>query len=144
MPWWLVTCSVLTSLIFQEILDEIVDIDLVLNFKCADNCFMKRRSGGDICTHCGQLFDASSPVSRERNLSLGSPSWHGQAQPASIIGLENPRMEKMRAYAEQVFFSLANPSESIYLVRIVLNLLCTQGTGWLKIYLTMPVVSYAL
>jgi hypothetical protein len=38
---------------------------------------------------------------------------------------------------------LANPSESIYLVRIVLNLLCTQGTGWLKIYLTMPVVSYA-
>ncbi|XP_047073724.1 probable adenylate kinase 7, mitochondrial [Lolium rigidum] len=84
-----------------EILDEIVDIDLVLNFKCADNCFMKRRSGGDICTHCGQLFDASSTVSRERNLSLGSPTWHAQAQPASIVGLENPRMEKMRAYAEQ-------------------------------------------
>jgi hypothetical protein len=52
-------------------------------------------------------------------------------------------MEKMRAYAEQVFFSLANPSEAIYLVRIVLNLPCTQGSGGLKIYLTMPVVSYA-
>uniref|UniRef100_A0ACD6AJ14 Uncharacterized protein n=1 Tax=Avena sativa TaxID=4498 RepID=A0ACD6AJ14_AVESA len=86
-----------------EILDEIVDIDLVLNFKCADNCFMKKRSGGDICTHCGQLFDASNPVSRERNLSFGSSTWHSQAQPSAmpIIGLENSRMEKMRAYAEQ-------------------------------------------
>jgi hypothetical protein len=49
-------------------------------------------------------------------------------------------MEKMRAYAEQVFFSLANPSEYTYLVRIVLNLLCTRGTERLKIYLTMPVL----
>uniref|UniRef100_M8CMH1 adenylate kinase n=1 Tax=Aegilops tauschii TaxID=37682 RepID=M8CMH1_AEGTA len=84
-----------------EILDEIVDIDLVLNFKCADNCFMKKRSGGDICSHCGQHFGVSSPVSRERNLSLGSSTWPAQAQHASVIGLENPRMEKMRAYAEQ-------------------------------------------
>ena len=84
-----------------EILDEIVDIDLVLNFKCADNCFMKKRSGGDICSHCGQHFGVSSLVSRERNLSLGSSTWPAQAQHASVIGLENPRMEKLRAYAEQ-------------------------------------------
>ena len=97
------TFSVLTVLIFQEILDEIVDIDLVLNFKCADNCFMKKRSGGDICSHCGQLFNVSSPVSREHNLSLGSSTWHAQPQHPSVIGPENSRMEKMRAYAEQVF-----------------------------------------
>lgn len=78
-----------------EILDEIVDIDLVLNFKCADNCFMKKRYGGDICSHCGQLFDVSNPASMERNF------WHAQAQPAAIMGLENARMEKMRSYAKQ-------------------------------------------
>lgn len=66
---------------------------------------MKKRSGGDICSHCGQHFGVSSPVSRERNLSLGSSAWPAQAQHASVIGLENPRMEKMRAYAEQVFSS---------------------------------------
>ena len=107
MPWCSDTSRFLTRLIFQEILDEIVDIDLVLNFKCADNCFMKKWSGGDICSHCGQLFDVNSPVSRERNFSLGSSTWHGQAQQAAmpIIGLENSRLEKMRAYAKQVFFS---------------------------------------
>jgi adenylate kinase len=110
MPWCLDTFSIVTCIIFQEILDEIVDIDLVLNFKCADNCFMKKRCGGDICTHCGQLFDVSS--SRERNLSLRSPTWHPQAQPAALMGLDNSRMEKMRAYAEQVFSAsptLLNP-----------------------------------
>ena len=88
--------------VFQEILDEIVDIDLVLNFKCADNCFMKKRSGGDICSHCGQLFDVRNAASMDHNLSLGSGIWHAQAKPAAIAGLENSRMEKMRAYAEQV------------------------------------------
>ncbi|KAE8785572.1 Adenylate kinase, chloroplastic [Hordeum vulgare] len=56
---------------------------------------------GDICSHCGQRFDVSNLVSRERNLSLGSSTWHAQAKHASAVGLENPRMEKMRAYAEQ-------------------------------------------
>ncbi|VAI76276.1 unnamed protein product [Triticum turgidum subsp. durum] len=46
-------------------------------------------------------FGVSSLVSRERNLSLGSSTWPAQAQHASVIGLENPRMEKLRAYAEQ-------------------------------------------
>uniref|UniRef100_A0A0E0LQQ3 adenylate kinase n=1 Tax=Oryza punctata TaxID=4537 RepID=A0A0E0LQQ3_ORYPU len=84
-----------------EILDEIVDIDLVLNFKCADNCFMKRRFGGDICPHCGQLFDVSKTVSTDRNPSLGSCAWPSQVQHAAVLGLEDSRMEKMRAYAEQ-------------------------------------------
>lgn len=84
-----------------EILDEIVDIDLVLNFKCADNCFMKRRFGGDICPHCGQLFDFSKTASSDRNPSLGSCTWPSQVQHAAVLGLEDSRMEKMRAYAEQ-------------------------------------------
>uniref|UniRef100_A0A0D9X3X2 adenylate kinase n=1 Tax=Leersia perrieri TaxID=77586 RepID=A0A0D9X3X2_9ORYZ len=84
-----------------EILDEIVDIDLVLNFKCADNCFMKRRFGGDICPHCGQLFDVSKTASTDRNPSLGSCTWPSQVQHAAVLGLEASRMEKMRTYAEQ-------------------------------------------
>lgn len=87
---------------FQEILDEIVDIDLVLNFKCADNCFMKKRSRGDICSHCGQLFDVSNSASLNRNPSVGSYTWHSQVEPASILGLEDSRLERMRTYAKQV------------------------------------------
>uniref|UniRef100_J3MPX1 adenylate kinase n=2 Tax=Oryza brachyantha TaxID=4533 RepID=J3MPX1_ORYBR len=84
-----------------EILDEIVDIDLVLNFKCADNCLMKRRFGGDICPHCGQLFDVSRTASTDCNPSLGSCTWPSQVQHAAVLGLEDSRMERMRAYAEQ-------------------------------------------
>ncbi|KAF8712729.1 hypothetical protein HU200_010197 [Digitaria exilis] len=84
-----------------EILDEIVDIDLVLNFKCADNCFMKKRSRGDICSHCGQLFDVSNSSSLNRNPSVGSYTWHSQVEPASILGLEDSRLERMRTYAKQ-------------------------------------------
>ncbi|KAL5221017.1 hypothetical protein ABZP36_025730 [Zizania latifolia] len=84
-----------------EILDEIVDIDLVLNFKCADNCFMKKRCGGDVCSHCGQLFDTSNAVSTGLNPNLGSCRWPSQVQHAAVVGLEDSRMEKMHAYAEQ-------------------------------------------
>ncbi|KAG8086678.1 hypothetical protein GUJ93_ZPchr0010g10625 [Zizania palustris] len=84
-----------------EILDEIVDIDLVLNFKCADNCFMKKRFGGDVCSHCGQPFDISSTASTGRKPNLGSYTWPCQVQHAAVVGLEESRMEKLRAYAEQ-------------------------------------------
>ncbi|KAL6658795.1 hypothetical protein ACP70R_002835 [Stipagrostis hirtigluma subsp. patula] len=84
-----------------EILDEIVDIDLVLNFKCADDCFMKKRSRGDICSHCGQLFDASNSASTNCNPCVGSYTWHSQVAPAGVVGLEESRMERMRTYAKQ-------------------------------------------
>ncbi|KAL6857179.1 hypothetical protein ACP4OV_018561 [Aristida adscensionis] len=83
-----------------EILDEIVDIDLVLNFKCADDCFMKKRSR-DICSHCGQLFDASNLASTNCNPCVGSFTWHSQISAAGVVGLEESRMEKMRNYAKQ-------------------------------------------
>ncbi|XP_062196779.1 probable adenylate kinase 7, mitochondrial [Phragmites australis] len=79
-----------------EILDEIVDIDLVLNFKCADDCFMKKRSRGDICSHCGQLFDVSNSATTNCSPCLGSYTW-----PAGVVGLEDSRMERMRTYAKQ-------------------------------------------
>jgi len=91
---------------FQEILDEIVDVDLVLNFKCADDCFMKKRSRGDICSHCGQLFDVSNSASTNCSPSLGSYTWHSQVEPAGVVGLEASRMERMRTYAKQVMVSI--------------------------------------
>jgi len=84
-----------------EILDEIVDIDLVLNFKCADDCFMKKRSRGDICSHCGQLFDVSKSASTNCSPCVGSYTWHSQVEPASVLGLEDSRLERMRTYAKQ-------------------------------------------
>ncbi|KAG2576399.1 probable adenylate kinase 7, mitochondrial [Panicum virgatum] len=84
-----------------EILDEIVDIDLVLNFKCADDCFMKKRSRGDICSHCGQLFDVSKSASMNCSPCVGSYTWHSQIEPASVLGLEDSRLERMRTYAKQ-------------------------------------------
>lgn len=84
-----------------EILDEIVDVDLVLNFKCADDCFMKKRSRGDICSHCGQLFDVSNSASMNCSPNLGSYTWHSQVEPAGVVGLEASRMERMRTYAKQ-------------------------------------------
>lgn len=86
----------------QEILDEIVDVDLVLNFKCADNCFMKKRSRGDICPHCGQLFDVSNSASTNCSPCVGSYTWHSQVEPASVLGLADSRLERMRTYAKQV------------------------------------------
>ena len=91
---------------FQEILDEIVDIDLVLNFKCADDCFMKKRSRGDICSHCGQLFDVSKSASTNCSPCVGSYTWHSQVEPASVLGLEDSRLERMRTYAKQVMVDI--------------------------------------
>ncbi|WVZ95339.1 hypothetical protein U9M48_041120 [Paspalum notatum var. saurae] len=84
-----------------EILDEIVDVDLVLNFKCADDCFMKKRSRGDICSHCGQLFDVRNSASTNCSPYLGSYTWNSQVEPAGVLGLEASRMERMRNYAKQ-------------------------------------------
>jgi hypothetical protein len=91
---------------FQEILDEIVDIDLVLNFKCADDCFMKKWSRGDICSHCGQLFDISKSASTNCSPCVGSYTWHSQVEPASVLGLEDSRLERMRTYAKQVMVNI--------------------------------------
>lgn len=91
---------------FQEILDEIVDIDLVLNFKCADDCFMKKRSRGDICSHCGQLFDVSKSASMNCSPCVESYTWHSQIEPASVLGLEDSRLERMRTYAKQVMVNI--------------------------------------
>lgn len=84
-----------------EILDEIVDVDLVLNFKCADDCFMKKRSMGDICSHCGQLFDVSNSASTNCSPTIGSYTWHSQVEPAGVLGVKDSRMERMRTYAKQ-------------------------------------------
>ncbi|GJN39800.1 hypothetical protein PR202_gb28942 [Eleusine coracana subsp. coracana] len=84
-----------------EILDEIVDIDLVLNFKCADDCLMKKQSRSDVCSHCGQLFDTSNSASANCKPFLGSYQWHSQAESAGVVGLGDSRMEKLRTYAKQ-------------------------------------------
>jgi adenylate kinase len=96
--------------VLQEILDEIVDIDLVLNFKCADDCLMKKQSRSDVCSHCGQLFDASNSAYANCKPFLGNYSWHSQAEPSGVFGLGDSRMEKLRAYAKQVKFNMCQPS----------------------------------
>jgi hypothetical protein len=94
----------------QEILDEIVDIDLVLNFKCADGCLMKKQSRSDVCSHCGQLFAASNSASANCKPFLGSFPWHSEAEPSGIFGLGGSRMEKLRTFAKQVKCNTSQPS----------------------------------
>ncbi|XP_010248939.1 PREDICTED: probable adenylate kinase 7, mitochondrial [Nelumbo nucifera] len=80
-----------------EILDQIADIDLVVNFKCSEDCLVKKHLGSGICSHC-----------RESSLhesGLGSTSILKPSSPDT----EDVRKEKLRIHAEQ-----SKPLEDYY------------------------------
>lgn len=87
------------SCCLQEILDQIADIDLVLNLKCAEESVMKKTLGSGIY---------SPPPAREFhslttsgfNLSLQQKA--GVPFPSSKADSETIWKEKLHMYAEQV------------------------------------------
>lgn len=82
----------------QEILEQIVDIDLVLNFKCTE-CLLKKHLGNQTCSTCEDLLKMGSP-----KLSLNLPSKDNQMEhTAAAADAESALKEKHRIYAEQVF-----------------------------------------
>lgn len=66
--------------LLQEILDQIADIDLVVNFKCTEECLVKNHLESRNCSH-----------------------GRDNAQKSSFADAENVWKEKLRIYAEQVF-----------------------------------------
>ncbi|XP_042493602.1 probable adenylate kinase 7, mitochondrial [Macadamia integrifolia] len=78
-----------------EILDQVADIDLVVNFRCSEDCLVKKHLGSGICAQCHE----SAPV---RN--LGST-----LVKTSSAGVEDAQKGKLQIYEEQ-----SKPLEDYY------------------------------
>ncbi|XP_072970997.1 probable adenylate kinase 7, mitochondrial [Typha angustifolia] len=84
-----------------EILDQIAEIDLVVNFKCMDDCLVNPRFKTDICSHCGRTFNATSSESTSLNPCLATRTRHALLKPSAAVDLDDGHVEKLRAYSEQ-------------------------------------------
>ncbi|ONK80776.1 uncharacterized protein A4U43_C01F21600 [Asparagus officinalis] len=84
-----------------EILNQIADIDLVVNFKCVEDSLVKKDFGSQICSHCGKSFDASNSESTSINPCLATRSRHSPLKSSAAIDKEGSHMGKFHAYAEQ-------------------------------------------
>ncbi|KAF8390616.1 hypothetical protein HHK36_025143 [Tetracentron sinense] len=87
-----------------EILDQIADLDLVVNFKCTKGCLVTKHIGSGICPHCRE----SLSMSNSSSISLNMPSQHTQLK-SSTADTEGAKEEKVRIYAEQ-----SKPLEDYY------------------------------
>ncbi|KAJ4959789.1 hypothetical protein NE237_019699 [Protea cynaroides] len=84
------------SRIQAEILDQIADIDLVVNFRCSEDCLVKKHLGSRICAQCHE----STPV-RKAGMSLMKTSSAG--------GAGDAQKDKLQIYEEQ-----SKPLEDYY------------------------------
>ncbi|KAG6491639.1 hypothetical protein ZIOFF_046574 [Zingiber officinale] len=85
-----------------EILDQIADIDLVVNLKCVQDCFVKKHFGADICSHCGKTSDAIKLESTRKNPCLDTCTCHVQLNSSSAVDMKNHRIEKSLVYTQQI------------------------------------------
>ncbi|KAF3336397.1 adenylate kinase 1 [Carex littledalei] len=86
-----------------ELLDQMVDIDLVVNFKSKDETIIKKQIRGEIetCSHCGRPFHMNQPESTRCNPCLATRTQHAQVQSNAVVGLEGSRLEKIHLHCEQ-------------------------------------------
>ncbi|KAK9278626.1 hypothetical protein L1049_028199 [Liquidambar formosana] len=91
------------SRIQAEILDQLADIDLVVNFKCTSDHLMENQESG-IFSHCCE----SRGMSNLGSTSLDMPSCHTQPK-FSTANTEGAWKEKHQVYAEQ-----SKPLEDYY------------------------------
>ncbi|KAF6161425.1 hypothetical protein GIB67_009304 [Kingdonia uniflora] len=106
------------SRIQAEILDQIADIDLVVNFKCTEECLVKKHLGSAICPHCQESRGIGN---------LGSTSFGITSQPSLLKPLNgvDSREEKLRIFAEQ-----RKPLEDYYRKqKKLLDFQVTSGSG---------------
>ncbi|XP_043723627.1 probable adenylate kinase 7, mitochondrial [Telopea speciosissima] len=94
-----------------EILDQIADIDLVVNFRCSEDCVLKKHLGSRICAQCHE----SSPV-RNSGTTLVK---------TSSAGVEDAQTVKLQVYEEQ-----SKPLEDYYRKQMkLLNFQVNGGPG---------------
>lgn len=86
-----------------EILDEIADIDLVLNFKCTKECLLKKHAGVQACAACHDFLAAC-----HSKLHLDLPSRNDQME-SSNADAEVALEKKLQNYAKQ-----SKPLEDYY------------------------------
>lgn len=106
----------LICLYVQEILDQLADIDLVVNLKCAENCLVKKHFEYHICPHCGKVFDSSNSESTCSNSCLTTCTCHALLKPSLGVDMKDQRMEKIHVYTEQVVpkYDFKVKAKSIY------------------------------
>ncbi|PIA33703.1 hypothetical protein AQUCO_04000039v1 [Aquilegia coerulea] len=78
----------------QAILDQIADVDLVVNFKCTEECLLKKHLGSSICSHCQDSL----------NMRKSGPTglnWILQQNQLKSLCSEDAQKEKLRTYQEQ-------------------------------------------
>lgn len=84
-----------------EILDQMVDIDLVVNYKSSEDCFVKKHFGNDICARCGKIYDIFNSQSTRLNPCLATSSSHSKLNTSASFDIDKSRLEKLQMYSEQ-------------------------------------------
>ncbi|KAK8934958.1 hypothetical protein KSP39_PZI014345 [Platanthera zijinensis] len=84
-----------------EILDQIADIDLVVNFKCAEDCLAKKHFGSDLCAYCGKIYDIFNTQSTRLNACLVTRTCHSKLNTSATFDMDKSRLERLQLYSEQ-------------------------------------------
>ncbi|KAG0494101.1 hypothetical protein HPP92_005095 [Vanilla planifolia] len=90
-----------SSIYIKEILDQITDIDLVVNFKSAEDCLIKKHFANEICTHCGEPFDMLNSHSKFLNPYLATGANSCKLHTSMKVKIDKSRLEKLQMYFEQ-------------------------------------------
>ncbi|MCL7032617.1 hypothetical protein MKW94_007942 [Papaver nudicaule] len=102
-----------------EILDQIADIDLVVNFKCMDECVLKKHMGHGLCSHCQDTIDTRSSISSSLNLQR-QQHFQLSSTKDNVV-----RKEKLQLYSEQI-----KPLEDYYrMQKKILDFQVASGVG---------------
>ena len=97
--------------LFQEILDEVTDIDLVINLKLPESVLLEKCLGRRICSECGKNFNVASINFKSENGRPGISMAPLPPPPQCVSNLitrsddtEAVVKERLRVYNEQVVF----------------------------------------
>ncbi|XP_031480122.1 probable adenylate kinase 7, mitochondrial [Nymphaea colorata] len=81
-----------------EILDHMAEIDLVVNFKCTEDCLVKKHLGSCICLRCIASDRSDSVANSQPGIQLSSTC---QAKMPANVAKEAALQEKLRVYIEE-------------------------------------------
>ncbi|XP_020593067.1 probable adenylate kinase 7, mitochondrial isoform X1 [Phalaenopsis equestris] len=84
-----------------ELLDQVADVDLVVNFKSSEDSFVKKHIGNDVCAHCGKIFDIFNSQSTRLNPCLGSSTNHSKLNDSGAFDMEKSCLEKLQMHSIQ-------------------------------------------
>ncbi|KAI3941309.1 hypothetical protein MKW98_019286 [Papaver atlanticum] len=111
--------GILRNRIQAEILDQIADIDLVVNFKCMDECVLKKHMGHGLCSHCQEAIGTKSSISSSLNFQRQQHIQLSSTKDGVV------RKQKLQSYSEQI-----KPLEEYYrMQKKILDFQVASGVG---------------